>query len=88
MERFLNTQWAHWAVAGLQVMVFAVFAYDKACALASRSRVPNVWLRVLAAVAGPGALLSMLLFRHKIRYPTMLVLAGASCAAWSWLLLR
>ena len=79
-------QWAEGAIAALQGVAFVVFAYDKACAVAARSRVPNAWLRVLAACAGPGALLAMALFRHKIRYGSMVFLSAASCLVWvGWL---
>ena len=70
--------------ASLQAAVFLVFGFDKICAVAFRSRVPNAWLRALAVCAGPGALAAMVVFRHKIRYPSMLLLSVLSSAGWAW----
>lgn len=72
----------------LQVSAFVIFAYDKASAIASGSRIPNMWLRWIALLAGPGAISAMLLFRHKIRYPSLVGLAICSTAAWAAVYLR
>lgn len=56
---------------GIQNLIaFAVFGADKHIAAKSKGRrVPEVWLMVLAVLGGAlGALVAMLLFRHKTRH--------------------
>lgn len=56
-----------WLV-GISVATLAFYAYDKAAAGSSRLRIPERVLLGLALLGGtPGALLGMVLFRHKTR---------------------
>lgn len=62
-------------VVCINVVAFAVYAYDKYCARKSRRRISEATLLLLAAVGGAaGAWLSMLLFRHKTRHLKFTVL--------------
>ena len=59
----------HWlgAVAGVNVVAFAHYGFDKFRAVRGGWRVPEVVLLGLALIGGvPGSLLGQLLFRHKV----------------------
>ena len=58
---------------GVSAAAFAFYAYDKLAAGRARLRIPEWVLLGLALLGGtPGALLSMLLFRHKTRQAAFL----------------
>jgi uncharacterized membrane protein YsdA (DUF1294 family) len=53
---------------GINLVTLACFGYDKCQAAAGGWRVPEAALYLLAAVGGtPGAVMGMILFRHKTR---------------------
>jgi len=59
-----------WLLA-ISAIAFLVYAYDKLTAKLGRGRVPELVLLALAAIGGsPGALLAMLLLRHKTAKPS------------------
>jgi uncharacterized membrane protein YsdA (DUF1294 family) len=54
------------ALVVLNVLTFALFGWDKACAVGNRRRVPERTLLTFMAVGGsPGGWLAMLIFHHK-----------------------
>lgn len=60
-------------LAGISAAALAFYGYDKLAAQAGRFRVPERVLLGLALIGGtPGALLGMLLFRHKTRKASFL----------------
>ena len=77
-------------LAGISVAAFAFYAYDKLAAGRARLRIPERVLLGLALLGGtPGALLSMLLFRHKTRKAAFLwrfwlVALGQAVAVAAW----
>ena len=78
--------------AAISLVVFVFYGVDKAKAVAKAWRVPERTLLLLAVVSPIGALLGMLVFRHKIRkpkfyltVPLLLVIEAALC--W-WFLFR
>ena len=57
---------AAWYLAIVNIAAFAVYGWDKLCAIKKRWRVPERTLLALALVGGSiGALLAMRIFRHK-----------------------
>ena len=53
----------------MNVIGFAVFGYDKRCAIKRRWRVPEKTLLLIALLGGsPGAYAGMKIFRHKTRH--------------------
>ena len=76
----------------MSVLSFLLFGWDKLMAKAGRSRIPERTLLSAAFLGGgTGALLGMLLFRHKIRkapFPFLVplfFLLQCAAAAWVWL---
>ena len=67
-------QWV-WLWPGLMsIASFAAMARDKRLARQGERRIPETTLLSLAILGGsPGALLGMLLFRHKTRHPAFSV---------------
>ncbi|MBN1421460.1 MAG: DUF1294 domain-containing protein [Planctomycetes bacterium] len=60
--------WFIAALAGLNAATFALYGYDKHCAIAKKFRVPEAVLHFFALAGGsPGALLGQQVFRHKRR---------------------
>lgn len=54
-----------WLIA-INLVTFVIYGYDKMIAASDWTRVPERMLLLLALVGGtPGALIAMLLFRHK-----------------------
>lgn len=69
-------------LAAASVAAFALFAWDKGCAVAGRRRIPERTLLAVAAIGGtPGAIAGQRLLRHKtIKEPfrtRLLWIAGA-----------
>ena len=54
--------------AGLNILAFAVFTYDKFMAKVMAGRRSETSLLLFAALGPSGALLAMILFRHKVRH--------------------
>ena len=78
--------------AAVSLVVFAFYGIDKAKAVKKAWRVPERTLLLLAVSSPIGALLGMLVFRHKIRkpkfyitVPLLLIVEAAAC--W-WFFLR
>ena len=78
--------------AAISLVVFVFYGVDKAKAGAKAWRVPERTLLLLAVLSPVGALLGMLVFRHKIRkpkfyltVPLLLIIEAALC--W-WCYLR
>lgn len=64
------------------VLVFLVYAFDKASAVKRRWRIPEATLILLAfAGGGPGALLGMYAIRHKTRHLKFQLLVPLACIA-------
>lgn len=71
----------------------AAFAWDKAAAVRGGARVPERVLHGIEFLGGwPGAILGAILFRHKTRKVSYLVVTAAAAvlhlAAWWWWLRR
>lgn len=65
-----------WLIA-INLIALFTYGYDKAIAGGSKVRVPEAILLGLALIGGsPGALVGILLFRHKISKPAFLVPFG------------
>ena len=78
--------------AAISLVVFIFYGVDKAKAVTKAWRVPERTLLLLAVLSPVGALLGMLVFRHKIRkpkfyltVPLLLIIEAALC--W-WFFLR
>jgi uncharacterized membrane protein YsdA (DUF1294 family) len=85
----LDTNAPSWAVWLLAWMVFAsivaliAHARDKNAARKGRRRTPERTLHLLELVGGwPGAIIAMLLFHHKTRKPSYLLVTGVIIAGW------
>ena len=60
----LNALYAY--LAGINIVAFAFYGFDKQQSVAGRSRVPEVVLHALALWGGtPGAFCGRIVFRHK-----------------------
>ncbi len=81
-------------LAGINVLAFLTFGWDKWAARRSARRVPEARLLLLAALMGaPGAWLGVNVFRHKtvkssfrlrLVLVTLLNAAALAAAAWWW----
>jgi uncharacterized membrane protein YsdA (DUF1294 family) len=87
-----TTTWpwyASWLLAA-SVVAFVYYGIDKGLAKANTSRVPEAVLHVLALMGGfAGALLGMLVFRHKSNFrahPLFIPIIIAGAALWGFLL--
>lgn len=77
-----------WLIA-VSVVAFLTFGYDKVLSRSQRTRVPELVLLLLTALGGVfGALLAMLIFRHKtaktsflVRFVIAAVIAGVLVTA-------
>lgn len=80
-------------VLGVSLVTFLTYGYDKMVAGAGPTRVPEVVLLGLALIGGtPGAMLGMLVFRHKtgsktgdFRAALIVVIALQVIAAFAWI---
>lgn len=55
-------------LAGINVITFLFYGYDKRQAINNKGRIPELTLHLLALLGGtPGALLGQLSFRHKTK---------------------
>ena len=67
----------------ISLVAFLWHGRDKAAARHGRARTPEARLHALELIGGwPGAGLAMLVFRHKTRKPSYLVVYWAIVAAW------
>jgi uncharacterized membrane protein YsdA (DUF1294 family) len=74
-------------VAVMSVGAFLAYGLDKKLAKNDKRRVPERVLLTWSYLGGaPGALLAMMSFRHKIRFPTFWIAQLFAIAAWSWTL--
>lgn len=93
-----STTWVwywNWLIA-VSVVTFVFYAYDKISAKAGMGRIPEMLLHLLSLAGGfAGALLGMLVFRHKSNlkaHPLFLPLMLVGAALWGgliyWLITR
>lgn len=93
-----TTQWAwywNWLIATSGI-AFIFYGFDKASAKAGTGRIPEILLHLLALAGGfAGALLGMLVFRHKSNFrghPLFVPVIIVGGAIWGfliyWLLTR
>jgi uncharacterized membrane protein YsdA (DUF1294 family) len=79
--------WPLWAAFGvMNLITFAVYAYDKHIARQNRGkrRVPERTLILLAFLGGcVGAALGMVLCRHKTKHAKFLILVPLSVILWA-----
>ena len=87
-----TTQWAwywNWLIAS-GVVAFLLYGFDKASSKAGAGRVPEMLLHLIALAGGfIGALLGMLVFRHKTsfkRHPLFVPLIILGGVAWAFLI--
>lgn len=80
MKELFNTVWQHpiYLLWGWLVLIiiaeFIVMGTDKLLAKAQKRRVPEVTLFLLALIGGSvGALLGMILFRHKTKHRSFVI---------------
>lgn len=65
--------WVPAAYAGLSLLTFFAYAFDKSAAIAGRWRTPENTLHTLGLIGGwPGALLAQQLLRHKSSKPSFI----------------
>lgn len=68
-------------MGALSALAFALYGWDKVLAKLHRRRIPETALLCCALLGGSaGALLAMVLFRHKIRKPSF----RAVCPSFWW----
>ena len=77
-------------LAGMSVLTFCVFAWDKRCAERGKRRVPEKTLLLLCALLGaPGGLAGMRICRHKTKkapFPYVVPLLCLAQGALIWAL--
>ena len=89
-----TTSWAwYWCqVISASVVAFVFYAADKGLAKANTKRVPEIVLHLLALIGGfAGALLGMLVFRHKSNFrahPLFLPIILISAGLWGFIIYR
>lgn len=69
-----------WLLAAGNLLALLAFAWDKAAARRGARRTPEARLLLLALLGGAGALLGMILCRHKTRKARFWLAALAGCA--------
>ncbi|MPM87987.1 hypothetical protein SDC9_135088 [bioreactor metagenome] len=68
-SRFLLIFWA-----GMNILQFVLFAYDKRMAISQQSRIPEKWLWRIAWMGGAfGAWIAMEVLRHKTQHKAFVV---------------
>ncbi len=76
----LATMQIHWFVAWIaawSTTAFLLYGFDKGQAGVARLRIPEVVLQGVGLLGGAaGALLAMLVFRHKTRHSTFWIVQG------------
>ena len=85
-------EWMLWVACGyglMSLVTLVVYGVDKRRAQRGRSRIPERSLHLLELLGGwPGAVLGQVMFRHKLRKPSyMVVFAGIvalHAAFWGW----
>ena len=82
-----NWTWVVGIYAAVSIVTFAVYGFDKRRAVHGGRRVPERTLHVLELLGGwPGALVGQIIFRHKLRKLTymlvFLVIVGLHMAFW------
>jgi uncharacterized membrane protein YsdA (DUF1294 family) len=80
-------------LAGINVITFLFYGYDKRQSRSHKARIPEIILHLLALLGGtPGALLGQLSFRHKTKKPSfqivflaiVLIQAGLGFCYWRY----
>ena len=76
-----------WLILGVIAMInliaFVNHGLDKRAAIRGARRTPEARLHLWELMGGwPGALLAMILFRHKIRKPSYLLVYGLIAVTW------
>lgn len=70
-------------LSAINVIAFIVYGIDKNRAQRQQWRIPETTLLVLAAIGGAGgALLGMLVFRHKTKHPRFKILVPRFLLIW------
>jgi len=88
MELNLTSVLLLWA-GGLSLVTWLLYGLDKLKARQKAWRIPEKVLLGTAILGGaPGALLGMVLFRHKTNHWYFWIVCCLACAAWGSLLLR
>lgn len=87
-----TTEWVwywNWLIAA-SVVAFIFYAYDKVSSKAGAGRIPELILHLLSLAGGfAGALLGMLVFRHKSNFkahPLFVPIMVAGAVIWSFLI--
>ena len=76
--------WIFTALFFMNVLAFALFAFDKQQAIKKRTRVPELVLHLTAILGGPfGAVMAMLLCRHKTRHLTFQIVVPLFFVIWT-----
>jgi uncharacterized membrane protein YsdA (DUF1294 family) len=88
LENLTDWRWYfNWLTAG-SVATFIAYGIDKAASKANTTRIPEVTLHLMALAGGFfGALLGMLVFRHKSNFkahPLFLPIIIAGGALWTY----
>ena len=72
-------------VAVLSIGAFCAYWLDKKLAKKDKRRVPERVLLTWSILGGaPGAVLAMVAFRHKIRFPTFWLVQMSALSLWGW----
>jgi len=73
---------------GINIISFVLYGIDKGKAILKRERIPERILLVLSLIGGCyGALLGMILFRHKIRKKKFIITALVSIILWTTIMI-
>lgn len=73
---------------GINIISFVLYGIDKGKAILKRERIPERILLILSLIGGCyGALLGMILFRHKIRKKKFIITALVSIILWTTIMI-